>query len=169
MKKLTFIDNDDERRTKEDIHYTEDFLEMGCGLPKEYVKSMTLITDFWRMDRSEMAKTVYDAEGAIVTWSVYTPNGVYSSKSQLHHLLAGAGQYGIKGKIYIDSSGEIVRALNSFISDDQKNVFAVLNAINDNYIITAESWKPHRLVIDIKGYREPAFRLDPIDLNQLLS
>lgn len=169
MKKLLFIDNDNERTMKEQLHYTEDFLIVGCCLDASYVKSMKTIPDFWRMSRDEMSKLVYDGDEAIVTWSVYTPTGNYSSKSQLEHLLSGAGRYGIKNKIYIDASGEIKKALDRLIQADEKMIWSVMNAIESNFIITYDKWKPVRLVIDIKGFYESPFKLMPIDLNTLLA
>lgn len=105
----------------------------------------------------------------IVTWSVYTPTGNYSSKAQLERLLSGAGRYGIKNKIYIDASGEIKKALDRLIGADEKMVWSVMNAVESNFIITYEKWKPVRLVIDIKGFYESPFKLMPIDLKTLLS
>lgn len=169
MRKLLFIDNDDERRTKQDLHYSEDFLTIGGKLPEAYVKEMELLTDFWRMDRDTMFKTIFDTDKAIVTWSVYCANGVYSSKNQLNALMSGAGRYGIKDKIYIDCSGEIIKALTDIVHQDEKGCWSLLNGIMLNNIITVKEWEPVRIMVDIKGRHESPFTLEPINLKTILS
>lgn len=171
LKKLIFIDNDDEKSAKITLRHATDFLKLGCKLNADYVDTIEVMGDLWRKDREDIFKLFFEGNTAIVTYSVYTKAPVYDSSRQLKMLLTTAGTCKISNRVYIDASGEMVKGLNRMISVDQLtggDMFRILQAINNNFIVTYDSWRPKRVMVIFSDYETDVFSLVDCDLNEIL-
>lgn len=165
MKKLIFIDNDNERLAQEDSDLVKDRLE-SAGLSENSVKSLQIISSFHNIEKDEMYKILFSKDNCICTWSMYTGSH-FGSLFQMLGLLGAAGRNQIKDMIYLDCSGMIQEVLERNLRE-RKDVYAILNAIQTNYIITFKEGKPVRLVVDLKGYLESPLKLKTINLSKLV-
>ena len=172
MKKLIFIDNDDAQSAQRNIFHATDFLKVGCKIDNDYVDTIEIVGDLWRKTRDEIFKLFFEGDTAIITFSVYTKAPVYDSSAQLKMLLYTAGNCQTKDRVYIDASGELLKGLDRMKSIDQltgAQMFNVLQAINNNYIITYDNWKPKRVIVDFSTYDKNVYQLIDVDVMQILS
>jgi hypothetical protein len=170
MKKLIFIDNDNLGKAKEDVDDVKIKLELYGILKEEYVETISIISDFSRMDKDEAYKLLFSTDNCICSWSMYTANH-YGSLYQLLNFLKAAGEYEIKNKVYIDCSGMLPKALEGELKNS-KHAVAILNAIETNYIISFshEREKPFRVRVDLKGFYENIFKFEDVNnLEELLN
>ena len=145
MKKLIFIDNDDEQRAKEDIkNFVTPFLIAYADIDAEQAENIQIISDFYEKDRDEMYNLFYSGEYVIITWSVYT-GGHHNSKGQLFRFLRTAGNAGVKNIIYVDMSGELTKTLQDLRYSEQKYMINIIKGVENNYIFTCDSGSIHRL------------------------
>jgi hypothetical protein len=166
MKKLIYIDNDNEKLAKEDVDNVKDNIERYFNLPSDIIDNMTIIPDFSRLSRDEMYRTLFDGNNVICTWSMYTSTH-YNSLGQLITLLAGAGRNYVKGIIYIDGSGRLLEVLHNIIRESQ-HAYHIIQAIETNYILSLNTANKEcgRIRMNFEGCDKECFELRPFDLFQ---
>lgn len=168
MKKLIFIDNDNEKTAKEDVDNVKYNLELIGGLSESQVENIEIIPDFSRLEKEDVYKIIFSKENCICSWSMYTANH-YGSLYQLLGMLKSAGRNRVNGIIYIDGSGRIQKVLESELPN-VKEPFELLNAIETNYIISFDIATDtcFRLRLDFKGIDKSPFKRESITLTELL-
>lgn len=168
MKKLIFVDNDTSNiaiKTVED--YVKNNLKNFGELSEDYLDSMTIVPDFWKLQRDEVFEMAFNPENAIITWSVYTRSLMTDSKLQIIGVLRTAGQCNIGNCIYIDTTGMLEEAIYNYVrAIDAKGVIDILKAIESNYIITLKNSKFQRMRIHITPQK--VFNLEPTVLQEIL-
>jgi hypothetical protein len=168
MKKLIYIDNDNERRAKEDVDYVKNNLEYVGGLPAEQVEQMEIVSDFGHIGKEKVYELLFSKNNCICSWSMYTANH-YGSLYQLISLLKAAGRNRIKDIVYVDGSGMLQKALERELPNI-KEPYDLLNAIETNHIISfdLEADLCFRLRLEFKGVDESPFKRDRVSLLELL-
>lgn len=126
MKKLVFIDNDEDKR---DFRLVCDILEDNSIEAKFDSK----IFNFHKLNREEAFKIVFNPENILVTWSMYTSDH-FNSRGQFLNLLRAAARNGVSGLTYICTTGYVLESLNSEVRND-KNVVSLLCGIETNTIL----------------------------------
>lgn len=162
MKKLIFIDNDSERNVKEfgELDYALDFLELH-GLLEKFGE-VTPVFDFYSTVSEDYAyELLFDQDNIICTWSVYS-NGGSRSLAQLMNYLRTAGISEVKDRIYIDTSGQIVKALNNNFKD-YNQYYNIFHAIETNYILTNVTNELKRVRVQFKGADKDIFITEEFD------
>jgi len=169
MKKLIFVDNDDNQRSKKDVEiFVTPSLMAYAGLDEEYSTNIEIISDLYKKEKNELYDIFFSGKNAIITWSVYTATSFSNSKSQLFHFLRVAGNSNVKNIVYIDMSGMIKDMLiRSFIGDSINFTFHILKGIETNYIITLIDGRFCRIRLDLTT--DNNFVSLPINLAELLS
>lgn len=166
MKKLIFIDNDNQKNSDlyDDFGRVEDFLNNNGILPmfnneiEEKYDMQTILNE----DKDAAMQLLFDPNTIICTCSVYSA-GYPHSLFQLLNYLQAAGRNEVKNKVYIDCSGMILEALNRNIRD-AKLPLPILQAIETNYILTNVKNKIERVRVDLKGYFKDTFKTEEIDV-----
>lgn len=168
MKKLIFIDNDNETLAKQDSDNVKTNLETFFNLPEDIIESMSIVPDFRNLSKDEMYNMLFDKNNVICTWSMYTTSHS-NSLGQLISLLSVAGRNNVQNIIYIDGSGELLDRLNTIIRDTPTNAYHIIQAIETNYIISLSfnENKGGRIRMNFKGIMESCIELEPIDLFEL--
>jgi len=167
MKKLIFIDNDVAERSATDVeNYITPTLEMYGGLDKDYASNIEIISDLYKKNKDELYDLFFSGKNAILSWSVYTSTYFSNSRNQLLHFLRVAGTSKIKNIVYLDISGMVEGALSKLQYDDTKGLFAILTAIELNYIVTLKDKKFIRLRLDLAS--EGMFKYEEVVLSELL-
>jgi len=150
--KFLWIENDDEiyqEKNEMSLKQLQRFLRNQVGFAENNEFEITPIFGFWRLEREEAFKTIFDSEFPILTWSVYTYNGVYNSSTQLKQLLNVAGRYNVNGKTYIDGAGTIIEALDKIVKEDNFNPLNLIKAVSCNFILTNTWENVMRVVYDL--------------------
>lgn len=167
-KKLIFIDNDDERRAVVDIEYVKDNLEYMAKLPVKYINTIEIISDFHRKDKDEMMDMLYSGKYCICTWSMYTATH-FGSLYQMVSFFSTAAVAQVKDIVYVDASGRLPEDLGRFLkAGDTKKTLEILNAIEQNHIITFKDGECLRMRVELKGLYESPFKLEKVNLKKLL-
>lgn len=170
MKKLIFLDNDDERRAGTDLkNNVIPILKEFGGIPATNLKEIEVIHDLWRKDIDNICHILFNPDNAILTWSVYTSAPLHNSLVQFLRFMRIAGQHRkIKNCTYIDVSGMLADKLSSAIqSGEVKHLFDILYAIEVNNIITHnDTFEFIKLKLEIKS--DSGLSEDKIDLKKLL-
>lgn len=168
MKKLIFVDNDNETLAKKDSDSVKRNLETFFNLPEDIIESMSIVPDFRNLSKDEMYEMLFDKNNVICTWSMYTTSHC-NSLGQLISLLSGAGRNNVKDIIYIDGSGELLDRLNTIIRDSPAQAYYIIQAIETNYIISLSfnENKGGRIRMNFKGIMESCLELEQIDLFEL--
>jgi hypothetical protein len=166
MKKLIFIDNDDMSHAKVDSNRVKRYLDRA-ELPEKYIKSMKIIPDFRHIEEDKAIELIFNTKHAICTYSMYTAVH-YNSIGQLISMLEYAAISAAKGIVYLDASGNFAKDLEFQLQQNNGDSLKILNAIEDNQIITFKDndWK--RVTVDLKGYYKSPFKLTTIDLKTIL-
>lgn len=170
MKKLIFIDNDQERDVDEHEEFHVYHTLKKFGLTPENVT--TTIRGFWHKCKEEgdeaQAKMMFEDENlAIATYSMYTTSH-YGSLFSFQHFLNVAGRWRIKNKVYLNLSSEeyMVKALE-YSCKHGKSKENILRAVARNYLISynhdLESLT--RAVVDL-SQDYAVFRVEPISLEE---
>lgn len=166
MKKLVFIDNDRSDEKNDSTKQAQRFARNN-GMPYEAVDSMEAIYDFTTVDRDKQFDIMYSPENVIITWSMYTASH-YGSLQQLKRFLVTAGSSDVTGKVYIDGSGEIVEALERLFREDEKGIYAMMNAIETNHIITRRGMEAHYMTLALCGKWKCPFEFEKVDLKDFI-
>lgn len=171
-KKLIFVDNDDRDQADKDKSFVWQYMKTMGNVPSEYLSTMEIISDLHRMDREAIFDIFFNPDNVVCTWSMYTTTH-HGSMYQMLSILNAASISEIKNAIYIDGSGclpiDLARVLRDGVLVKDK-CMAILNAIEQNNIIVFDHdiMKVCRLRIELKGLYESPFRMEEIDLMQLL-
>lgn len=167
MKNLIFIDNDhDCPIADEGVQTVKRQLRIVGKLNLPYVDGMKVVSGFGHKNKDEMYKMIYDPNNIIVSWAMYTATH-YNSLGQLRRFLSTAGVSKVVGCTYVDTSGEIVEALERIFRNDDKETYSIMNAIELNNIITFHDHSDvSRLRIELKGRWESPFNFEPFDLKK---
>lgn len=170
MKKLIFVDNDNLKVAEDTLGmYVKRYLENYGGLKEEYLSSIEIVSDFWRLEQDNIFELAFNKNNAIVTWSVYTRSLMTDSKLQILRVLRAAGDYHIKGCTYIDTTNELIEALTKYLkATDAKGVISILKAIECNNIITLKDTRFGRIRVCISS-KEDVFYFEPIMLLDILN
>lgn len=168
MKKIIFIDNDLREKALEDVSTVKRRLKYQGKLTQQEVETVEVISDFNSVDIKKAKKIIFNPDNCICTWSMYTANH-YGSLYQLLNFLVSAGKNSVKDIVYFDGSGNIHETLKREIHDEE-DVFAILNAIETNNIITVSDSIEGlvRLRVKLNGYFEDPFYFEEIDMRKLL-
>lgn len=174
-KKLIFIDNDFKERAEEDGRNAQMALHYGTNLPDDYVGTMEIIHEFKFMEDEDKAKLLFNPANAIVTYSMYTWNH-YGSLYQLTGFLEKAGQMGIKGIVYIDTSGRIKEALTDELrfghavdltDSEIAERDAIHTAVENNYIISFDEGDMESFRLRVNDEGDDMFKEEETDLDAL--
>lgn len=176
MKKLLFIDNDFEERTKEDIDYVKAALQDNENITDEILNNMESISNFHHKSKEEAFKILIDPQYIICTWSMYTWNH-FGSLYQLTSFLSKVGRYEIKGLTYFDASGNLLKTLNRYLNDscfpkgNTVDYFtSLLKAIATNHIITANVRDMNHAQVKIDLTQDKIFVGEPYtELHKLIN
>lgn len=170
MKKLVFIDNDNEERANIDIDILKRNLRYAGKVPEDIIGSIDIVHSFAHENANEMYKLIFSGQVAVCTWSMYTVSH-YNSASQFLRFLHTAATSEVKDIIYIDGSGMVSEFLNRRLKDDYKFAMHAMQAIEINYIITFDNktQQMFRLRIDLKGQYKDIFRHEEVNLVALLN
>ena len=139
--KLLFIDNDDKVRSEEDLDYVKDNLEDYAHIDGDIIDKITIVSDFWKLEKKEQKQIIFDPNAIICTWSMYTYTH-FNSLGQFISLMRSIGLNGITKRIYLDCSGNLVKYLPGAIrnrSGEKSLVLPLIAAIQSNYIISFDS------------------------------
>ena len=168
MKKIVSIDNDNGERMEQDLFYVKHSIK--SMLRSKECPELEMVGSFGHLSREDAARILFDPNNIIANWSVYSQSFVADSGRQLFKFLSSAGRNEIVDKIYLDCSSQIMRTL-SLRLDDQKDVRAILMAIEKNYIITKTDDDRYfkRLRVNLQGgyYKNDFFTLEDVDFTKL--
>lgn len=135
MKKLIFIDNDNEQKAKEDLAQIVDRLEYKFKVPDSIVNSIMVIPDFHKLSREDQFNVIFSNENICISYSMFTATH-YGSLNQLYRFLAMAGRCQVKGITHIDCSRQMQPALKRNIMDVKVDPICILKGIENNNLIT---------------------------------
>lgn len=168
MKKLIFIDNDQERDVKEgEDYYLRRNLRDNFGLNW---KDVEVIREFYFRVKEQGEEAQYEMlfnpENIIITYSMYTSSH-YGSLHSFNHFLRVAGRNCVNGITYVNLSMEeyMMRALE--YCRDEKYFVNILRAVAQNNFVSYcyDKQSLTKIVVDLsEGYN--FFKSVPITLDQ---
>ncbi|AIM38288.1 hypothetical protein KO02_17550 [Sphingobacterium sp. ML3W] len=137
MKKMIFIDNDQERDVKEDetSHVKR---QLRYHFDIDY-KDLQIIREFYFKCKEEgddkQYEMLFNSKNVIVTYSMYTSSH-YGSLFTFNHFLRVAGRNGVKNMTYVNVSSEdyMIKALE--YHRDEKFFLNILKAVAMNNLIS---------------------------------
>jgi len=169
MKKIIFIDNDSQRYSEGlgDLDHVTNLLEANGFFQFFKEEEIIPIYDFYRdVDKEKAYELLFDNNNVICTYSMYSATH-YNSLEQLFTYLIAAGINEIKNMVYIDCSGQIVKALNRNLRD-VKQLAPVICAIETNYILTVEDATIKKVKVQFKGLYDDCIVLENFDISKII-
>lgn len=134
MKSFVFIDNDNGESSQEDIEDIQ-YIFDNLNIPSEYYEDITAYSNLSYMDINEVTSILFNKDNIICSYSQYTISH-YGSFNQLFTYLKAAGKYNTSNQIYIDCSGKLLKVIEDTVPNIISDKDMVINAINNNYILT---------------------------------
>jgi len=166
MKNIIFLENDYKCPSSDDsIDAGKTNLDLYFGVPDESIEAMKVYYSFAQEEREKQMEVCFGNDDIIATYSVYCSGSDYAFMA----IVAAAASNEIKNKVYLDTSGLLVKFLNRSLRD-QKQFLRIAAGINSNFIYTnIYDSDPHimRVKIEINGYYDDYVKLEPADLSVL--
>lgn len=175
MKKLIFIDNHPLKSAIDSFKTFSRKLQIIGEVPKSIMDDMVLFADFSTNPDLEREAILFHPEHVIVTASLFVDAG-FDSFGQLNDYLTAAGEQGLTGRVFVDTTNKLPRAFNRIIDVYSGDLFGKLSevnrakrnykfmceAINNNHIITITNNEALRLTIVRRRVKET-----PVNLAEL--
>lgn len=161
MKPIVFLESDyDCPDSRHAIEAAKLSLMHYFSIKTDAIKSMDVVFQYHMQKRSDIINLLFETDCYLASYSMYTQG----SDHQFEEFVTMAGANWVKDRVYIDSSGELARCLDSKIRD-YKHPLKAACGINSNRIYTIDSdRKPCRLTIDVKNYGETLVKTTPIEI-----
>lgn len=134
MKKLIFIDNDNDNSVETSMSYIQQTLKHEANFDRDLLNSIQTVAGFVNLSRDEQANLIFNKDHCILTWSVYTATHM-NSQGQFFRFLASSGQYDIKDCTYVDVSGMLGECVSRHLRN-KENQLAMLIGLQNNFIVT---------------------------------